>query len=128
MDSDHDPFDDPRLGNPWLRYATLCLNILALLTMFGGIFAGGWVASNLAETSGQGWLLGAPVGLTIGFFAIFWGILHVITTVLISRGNKIGWMFGLLLGVVYLPQLCPPWGIIILVGLLNEKSRRSFLG
>ena len=128
MDSDLDPFDDPRLGNPWLRYATTCLNLLALLTLIIGVIAGGWFGANIAETSEMGWMLGAPVALGIIVFSALWSVVHLVTTALIGRGNKIGWVFGLLLGVVYLPQLCPPWGIIILVGLLNEKSRKHFLG
>ncbi len=128
MDSDLDPFDDPRLGNPWLRYATMCLNLLALLMIVGGVITGGWFGSNIAETSEMGWMLGAPVALGISFFAALWAAMHFIATALIGRGNKIGWVFGVLLGVLYMPNLCPPWGIIILVGLLNEKSRKTFLG
>lgn len=129
MDSDlDDPFDDPRLGNPWLRYATLSLNILALAALIGGVIAGGWFGASIAETSDMGWLLGAPVALGIMTFSALWAITEFITTALIGRGNKIGWVFGLIFGVLYLPWLCPPWGIIILIGLLNAKSRKAFLG
>ena len=127
MDSDDDLFDDPRMGNPWLRNATLCLNLIGAIYLLSAVFGGpgyGYVLSNE----------GAPLLLAIGIAAVLFlvsisfSLVLFLTAFLIGRGNKLGWVLGLIFGVLFSPFLCPPIGLVILYGLLNAQSRKTFLG
>lgn len=117
--------DDPRFGNPWLRYAGICLYIVGVLYGLLGIGLGGLYGMLIGQDAGA--VVGIIVGLVIALFMLGFAAANIAGAVLLGRGSKIGWVIALILGAMYCASACMPFGIVILIGVLNEKSRKLFL-
>jgi len=127
MTDEFDGFDDPRMGNPWLRYAMLCLNIIGLVYVLIGLVGGPGYGYLLSPDLGLMAAIGVGVGLAA--VSIFVALACFITAFLLARKSKIGWVLGLVIAALFIGSCpCTPFSIVILVGLLNEKSRKIYLG
>ena len=52
-------------------------------------------------------------------FVAAWGL---------GRQAKWAWFMAVILGGLYAPSACLPFGVVLLYGMLNDRTRKSFLG
>ena len=52
-------------------------------------------------------------------FVAAWGL---------ARGAKWAWFVTVIVGGIYAPSGCLPFGVVLLYGMLNERTRKTFLG
>ena len=128
MTDEFDAFDDPRMGNPWLRYAVLCLNIVGAAYLLLGVVGGIGYGYVFSQDPNMGVVAGVLVGVVMFVFCAVVAIVNFVAAFFTQRKSKIGWVLGLILGGMYATSCCLPFGVVILVGMLNEKSRKIFLG
>jgi hypothetical protein len=74
--------------------------------------------------------LGVPFGIGFGVMmflmgAFFGGLNFVAAWGLKSRA-KWAWIMTLVLGAIYAPSGCMPLGMLLLFGMLNDKTRKNF--
>lgn len=55
------------------------------------------------------------------------GVLNAAVAVGLGRGSKWAWIGGLILGGMYLPSICLPFGAVIYLALLQTEARALFL-
>ena len=55
------------------------------------------------------------------------GALNVAVAVGLGRGSKWAWFGGLILGGIYLPSICLPFGVVIFLALLQTEARGLYL-
>jgi hypothetical protein len=70
---------------------------------------------------------GAGFGLLGGLCSGGIGALNAAVAVGLGRGSKWAWFGGLILGGLYLPSICLPFGAAIFVALLQADARALFL-
>jgi hypothetical protein len=56
------------------------------------------------------------------------GVFNLVTAAGLGRGAKWAWFASVIIGAIYAPSCCLPFGAVVLHGMLNEKTRRLFLG
>jgi hypothetical protein len=56
------------------------------------------------------------------------GVVNLVTSSGLGRGSKWAWYVALVLGALYLPSGCCLFGAVLLYAMINEKTRRLFLG
>jgi hypothetical protein len=54
------------------------------------------------------------------------GLLNFVAAAGLARGAKWGWILALVIGAMYLPSVCVPFGAILLYGMLNDRTRKLF--
>jgi hypothetical protein len=126
-----EPNDDLR-GDPWVlaaRYILWFCGVSYLLIGLGciGIFA---AMPLLAEPSDDFpplfvWIPFAllSLGLTVGV-----ALVNVAAAVGLGRGRRWAWIVTLILGATYAPSACLPFGAVLLYAMLNDRTRRRYLG
>jgi hypothetical protein len=118
-------------GDPWVGHCRLILFFTGACYVFLGLALGALFAFTpvLAESGGDppppafGWFMGAVMAL----FCSGFGAMNFVAAWGLGRGEKWGWVIGLILGAMYAPSICLPIGALLLYGLLNERTRRRFL-
>ncbi len=122
----------PNVGElDWVRYTRwtlwFCGGVYALL---GVVMVPGFAW--LMTLEGEAEALPAPIALGFGLIMLLVGVgfgaLNGAAAWGLARGHKWGWILGVVLGGIYAPSGCLPFGVIILYGLLNERVRKAYLG
>jgi hypothetical protein len=76
--------------------------------------------------------VGGPMGLVFGVFTFVlcagFGAVNFLAMYGLSSRSKWGWILTLVLGGIYLPSGCLPFGALLFVALFNEPVRKRFLG
>lgn len=113
----------------------LNLTIASLLTSALGYVVLGIV---LGPVGGMAWMMDDPYreplppSIMMIFSAIMVAvcvgvaILNVVAVVGLRRRAKWGWFLSLVLGLIYLPSLCLPFGLAIFLPLLQAEVREAF--
>ncbi|MEZ4236464.1 MAG: hypothetical protein R3F59_09955 [Myxococcota bacterium] len=74
------------------------------------------------------------VAILVGFSAVScvagvgMGVVNLVAAWGLGQGGKWAWFVAVGLGALYLPSGCLPFGAVMLYSLVNEKTRRLFLG
>ena len=136
-----DPFAAPQaaprlsaaeaLDVPALRFARWTLVFCGLMYILMGVGAGPLVAWSVqADHPGEPVSSGFTVGLSLVMFLFIagFGSLNFVAVWGLGRGAKWAWIMALVLGGIYLPSGCFPFGAIVLYGLLKDEVRKAYLG
>lgn len=114
--------------DPLLRYARWSLVFCGTMYVLLGLgFSGLFILMPLLEPQ-----KGFPLlfGAVLGFFALLLcaglGVVNFLVARDLARGRKWAWIGGLILGALYAPSICLPFGVLILYALLRESIRRAF--
>lgn len=102
--------------------AITCLHISAAIYLLIGIAVGLFGVAFRAEMESQDFVLvWTLLGIVVGFIAVIevtaWGL---------QQRKFWAWVVGLIIFALYVPSLFIPLGVLGLIGLLNDASRREF--
>ncbi|MCA9488266.1 MAG: hypothetical protein KC621_00015 [Myxococcales bacterium] len=118
-------FEDPWIGRSRTVLA-LGGTFFVLVGVLSGPLAtsGVWVQPDLS--------VGMAVGMTflatlasLGLFATV-GVLNFVASAGLKRGARWGWILTVLIGVLHTLSMCMPFGLFLLYGMLNERTRKSY--
>lgn len=123
---------EPIAADPWPKYAAVTLVFCGFAYFLIGLgypalFAfvmtseGEMGATEAAALSGAVFVL---VFAFLGAVAVF----NWVAAFGIYRERKWGWVLTLVLGALYAPSACLPFGIVLLYATLNERTRKRILG
>ncbi|MEZ4238615.1 MAG: hypothetical protein R3F59_21185 [Myxococcota bacterium] len=132
-----DPFDPPEdphwiTGDPWITacrgvlwFTGACYLLLGLAS--GPLFGFATMVDPetkappeialVAGAVGGGVMLVVCGGIAAVNFAAAWGLV---------RGRMWAWVLTLIVGGIYAPSGCLPFGAVLLYGVLNERTRKRF--
>lgn len=110
----------------WARWTLMVVGVLYLLMAVGftPLFIWSMGQDPEAQLSGVAELI---IGLVMFVFIAGFGVLNFVAVWGLGKGAKWGWFVALILGGMYLPSGCMPFGAVILYGLLNDKVRKAYL-
>lgn len=116
--------------DPWVGRSRTILKLggtfFVLLGLLGGPVgtSGLWVRSDVS--------VGMAVGLTflatlvaLGLFGTV-GVLNFVAAAGLKRGARWGWILTVLVGLLYTLSACMPFGLLLLYGMLNGRTRKSY--
>jgi hypothetical protein len=127
--------EDEEDRDPWLSWVPMLLYgvgglyfLLGVGSLVMLIGAGGLAAS--AGTDDGAVMLGVMVAeaLVIAAVTFGFGAVNIAGGYGFGQKAKWGWFTALILGGMYAPSACLPFGIAILYGCLNERTRKTFIG
>lgn len=78
----------------------------------------------------RGFNLGFTIGFTLMLLVVGGGLAaaNFVAARGIKNGKRWAWLTGVILGALYAPSICLPFGVVILYGLLREPVRNFYLG
>lgn len=108
----------------WSRYLLFFAGFAYLLMACGFpfYFTGYAMPPEAGASPIIAWAVAIVCSLMFGFFAI----LNFAASSGLANGKKWAWVLSLVLGALYLPSCCFPFGALILFALLREKVRSVF--
>lgn len=127
LDTPRPPIEDLA----WIRYTRWTLWFCGAMYVAMGAFAGplmGWFMEQEQRDDPPlpAWF---STGMSVFLFAICagFGAVNFLAAWGLGRGAKWAWILALLIGGIYTPSGCLPFGALILYGLLNEPVRKVYL-
>ncbi|MEQ1503863.1 MAG: hypothetical protein ABMB14_16600 [Myxococcota bacterium] len=118
--------------DPWTNRARTVLWLCGMVDLLLGVALGPVIAMPLFSdgTTSQAMAIGALVGVTLVSLVLGggFGLVQLVTAGGLGRGSRWAWYVTLVLGAVYIPGACCLLGAVLLAAMLNEKTRRLFLG
>jgi hypothetical protein len=70
-----------------------------------------------------GVMMGVMLVMGLGF-----GLVNFVAAWGLGGGGKWAWILTIILGAIYAPSACLPFGAVMLWGMLNDDTRKLFLG
>ncbi len=122
--------------DPWMRYVPWILYVVGALYMMlalgSGLMLGalGGLVATVAETS-EDTVTAAMSGVYAVIMLVVcigFGAVNFAVGAGFARGTKVAWFGAVILGAIYFGSACMPFGIAILYGALNDRTRKAFLG
>jgi hypothetical protein len=124
-------------SDPWMTWVPILLYVTGAAYVLLGLFAAvglafGAFAVSQAPTNGAQDTTPALVIFGVEGVVLL-GICGVIGAINIAagwgfgRGMKWAWFAALIIGAMYTPSACLPFGAALLYGCLNERTRNRFL-
>lgn len=109
----------------WSRYLLMLIGVGYILIGLG--IAISFLLRDVPEVEGGAptWiypLSGGVGGCCTGVFGIF----NFVAANGLSNGRKWAWYLSILLGAMYVPSCCLPFGALIVYGLLRDTTRARF--
>lgn len=125
--------DDLRDDDPWPTWVAVTLVAVGLFYVLLGATAPLWFIPmmELDRRPGDPTM---PDSFNTAFVAVMlvmscgFGLLNFLGAWGVHRRTKWGWIIGICLGGLYAPSICLPFGVVVLYGLLNERTRKRMLG
>lgn len=126
-------FDAP---DPWMQYVPWLLYFCGAMYILLGLGSGALMgaaaaliatASNTDEDTVAAAMSGV-YGVIILVICLGFGAVNVVAGVGFRRGAKWAWFAAMILGAMYLMSACMPFGLGILYGAFNDRTRKAFLG
>ncbi len=122
--------------DPWMRYTPWILYVVGALYMMLGfvsvVLFGGFAALVASVAQSQDDMLGAMMmvayAASLFVVGVGFGAVNFAAGAGFGRRSKVGWFATVILGAIYLGSACMPFGLAILYGALNDRTRKSFLG
>lgn len=120
---------------PWVRHARTTLNVVGVFYVLIGLaalpaiyFAFTADPAVTAEMGGLATALGIGLGVFTLAISVGVGALNFVAASGLRRGRKWAWYLTVVLGGIYTPSACLPFGVILLYGMLRDEVRSMFLG
>jgi hypothetical protein len=117
--------------DPWVGWSRTALWFCGVVYVLFGLTLGPLMAAPfmLDPTMPEGLGVGLAVVMTVISLVICggFGLLNFVAAAGLGRGAKWGWILAVVVGAIYLPSGCFPFGGIILYGMLNDRTRKLFL-
>ena len=118
--------------DPWVSYTRYALWFCGVIYFLFGFTMGPLLGSlmMLDPTMPEGAATFMMVFMTVISLVICGGfaVLNFIAAAGLARGAKWGWILAVVVGAIYLPSACVPFGAIIMYGMLNDRTRKLFMG
>jgi hypothetical protein len=115
----------------WVGRARSALWFCGLVSVALGVTVGPLMAlpmvTDPATRTVGGIVWTAGVGLSALVAGLGNGLLDLAAASGLGRGKRWAWYLAVALGALYLPGICCVFGVVLLYGMLNEKSRKLFL-
>lgn len=111
---------------PWVERSRMVLNLVGaaylLLGLVGGPAYGLLFSQDPTLPASFGYVMGGIVGCT----GIGMGLANFVASWGLGQRAKWAWIAAVVLGAMYLPSGCMPFGGLVLYGLLQDDSRKAF--
>lgn len=115
----------------WVNYSRWVLWLCGIANLFVGVVTGplyGIAVMDDPTVSSTWAIVGSVItGLVALVFCGGFGLVNLIVAGGLGRGAKWSWYATLVLGAIYLPSCCL-FSLVLMYGMLNDKTRRLFLG
>jgi hypothetical protein len=131
------PPDDPEERlieialDPWVNYTRYALWFCGAIYFLFGLGLGPLMSAPflLDPTIPENMGMIMAVVFTLVTLVICGGfaLLNFIAAAGLARGAKWGWILAVVVGAIYLPSACVPFGAVILYGMLNDRTRKLFM-
>ncbi len=119
---------------PWIRYARTTLQIVGVGYIVLGLATAPLIYfsfmsdPDIATTlGGAGPAIAISIAAFTLLFAVGLGALNFFAASGLRYGRKWSWFATLILGLLYVPSLCLPFGAILLYAMLQERVRTLYL-
>ncbi|MCB9686431.1 MAG: hypothetical protein H6735_15425 [Alphaproteobacteria bacterium] len=116
--------------DPWVGRSRTILKVGGTFFLVVGVLSGPlstsavWVQPDVSVVMALGVTFLATLA-ALGLFATV-GILNFVASAGLKRGARWGWILTVLIGLLYTVSLCMPFGLALLYGMLNERTRKSY--
>src|SRR5688572_4224084 len=118
--------------DPWVNYSRYTLWFCGVAYVLLGIGLGPLMAAPLFldPSIPEGMGTGLAIGFTLFSLVLCggFGLVNFVAASGLGRGAKWGWILSLVLGAIYLPTACLPFGGVLMFGMLNDRTRKLFMG
>lgn len=113
----------------WIRAVRYTLIGTGLCYALGILTAPVMVIRTLNDSRAEDKQIGFAIGMaaTIALVCAGAAALNFVGAYGLRNGKMWGWVIGLIVGAIYAPSACFPFGVLILYGLLRERSRGFYL-
>jgi hypothetical protein len=118
--------------DPWVGYARMALWFCGVVYFLFGLTLGPLMAMpflmdpTLPENMGV--ILAVVFTVVTLVICGGFGLLNFVAAAGLGRGARWGWILALVVGAIYLPSACVPFGAVIMYGMLNDRTRKLFNG
>lgn len=115
----------------WVRYTRWTLWFCGgVYVLMGLVMAPGflWLSAHDSEMQDMPSWFPAFMGVFLFVVCAGFGAVNLLAAHGLGKGAKWGWILALVMGGIYAPSGCMPFGALILYGLLNERVRKVYLG
>jgi hypothetical protein len=119
---------DP-LSLPWVRWSRMILWVTGGLYLLLGVGMVPLLALLLLAdgSAAQEDVVGGIVGgLCAAVVGVFFGGVNFVAARGLARGDKWAWITTLIIGGIYAPSGCLPFGVALLYGMLQDDVREAF--
>lgn len=138
MNSPYDPptseiesFDTPPAELSWVRYTRWILSFCGALYVLMGVFSP-LILKLVSAMDKQGEPMPTGILVGLGLFLVVicggFGVLNLVAAWGLGQRRKWAWVLAVVVGGIYAPSACLPFGALILYGMLNERVRKVYLG
>jgi hypothetical protein len=117
--------------DPWIGYARSTLWFCGLVYIVLGLALGplmGLPMLSDPDTRTMGIVLTLVYTVVCLVFCGGFGVFNLAAASGLGRGKKWAWIAAVAIGGIYAPSACCLFGVVLLYGMLNDKTRRLFLG
>lgn len=97
---------------------------LVLIPVFGLLFTVGIQSDPTAPPEAQEF--GVAMAVLVGVISVPVAVLNFAAAVGLARQRKWAWFVAMGLALLYAPSICLPFGVVMLMALLNAEVRREF--
>lgn len=116
---------------PWIRFSQFVLMFCgAAYVLIGLIFGPLMVVVMWADPeldNALGLAIGTGTGLLVLVLCVGVGVFNLVTAWGLAKRRKWAWISAIILGAMYAPSICLPFGVILLYGMLNPETRSAFI-
>jgi hypothetical protein len=118
--------------DPWVGYSRMTLFFVGgayvLLGAAMGLAFPSLLAADPTVDPEVALAMGGTFGVIIFVFCAFFGVLNFLAAFGLGQRAKWAWIMTLILGAIYAPSACLPFGAVLLYGMLNDRTRKAFMG
>lgn len=120
------------LLDPWVTWSRYTLWFCGVAYFLIGLTFGPLMAAPFLLDPNMPEGLGIGMAVVFGLFTLVicggFGLMNFVAASGLGRGAKWGWILTLVVGAIYLPSGCFPFGGILMYGMLNDRTRKLFTG
>lgn len=117
--------------DPWVGRSRLVLWFCGAMYLLLGVVLGVlFPLGSLADSSSEAppMVVAVVMGVLMFLVSAGWGLFNFVVAWGLGRGARWAWICGVIIGGIYAPSICLPLGAVLLYGLLNDATRKAYMG